>query len=515
MRAVVTSAAVLRSAALAVVGGLTAAASVQPVGLWPLGLVGAGLLVLAWSQARSRKARALAGGAWALALLACTTFWVTDFQVVGYVVLALLGASFFAAAGALVPTRGAWAGAGAAGAITLAEAVRARVPFEGFPMGGLPQGQAAGPLAATARLGGTTLVTLCAALVGAGLVEAVRRRPRGAGALLIVPVLAVGLGAALPPGRRVGSLRVAAVQGGGPRGTRGVETAARDVFERHLAASRTIAPGTADVVVWPEDAVSLPGPAAGSAEGEQLAAEARRLRAVLLVGVVEDVPPDHFRNAEVAYGPDGQVIGRYDKVHRVPFGEYAPLRDVVAKLADLSLLPRDAIAGHGPGILPGPAGQRLGVVISYEVFFGDRARAAIRAGGQVLLVPTNAASYASSQVPDQEVAAARLRASETGRNVVQAAPTGFSAFVAPDGKVSQRTDLGAQAVIAADVPLRTGSTPYVRTGDPPWLLLAVACSALPGAAGSVARRRHRRRKAVQHGRRPGGRGPTAPAEGND
>ncbi|HEV8114812.1 MAG TPA: hypothetical protein VGP53_01135, partial [Acidimicrobiales bacterium] len=114
----------VRPVLLGVLGGLATAASVQPVGLWPLGLVGVGLLTLAWSQATSRKARAGAGALWALSLLACTTFWVTDFQVVGYVVLALLGASFFTAAGALVPSGGAWAGVGAAGAITLAEALR-------------------------------------------------------------------------------------------------------------------------------------------------------------------------------------------------------------------------------------------------------------------------------------------------------------------------------------------------------------------------------------------------------
>ena len=481
----------LRPALTAILGGLVAAASVQPVGLWPAGLAGAGLLVLAWWQATSRPARALAGGLWALSMLLCTTFWVTDFQAVGYVVLALLGASFFTAAGFLVPAGGAWAGVGAAGAITIAESLRARVPFQGFPMGGLPQGQAGGPLAATARLGGTTLVTLAAALVGAALAEAVRRRPVQAVALLLVPVLAAGVGAATPPGREVGSLRVAAVQGGGPRGTRSLETDARDVLDRHLAASRTIPSGSVDLVLWPENAVSLDGPTAGSPEGEELAAEARRLGAVLLVGVVEDLPDARFYNAQLAFGPDGQLIGRYDKVHRVPFGEYAPLRSLVAKVADLSLLPRDAIAGKGPGILPGPDGEPLGVVISYEVFFGDRSRSAIRNGGQLLLVPTNASSYQTSQVPDQEVAAARLRAWETGRNLVQAAPTGFSAFVAPDGTVSQRTDLGAQAVITADVPLRTGLTPYLRTGDQPWLLLALACLVLPGLTALADRRRRR------------------------
>jgi len=160
---------VLRPCLLAALGGLVTAGSVQPVGLWPLGLVGAGLLCLAWSAATRRTARALAGFSWAMALLLCTTLWVIDFQPVGYVVLALLGASFFTVAGAVVPGQGAFAAVGAAGAITVAEALRARIPFQGFPMGGLPQGQAGGPLAAVARIGGTTLVTLVVTLIGAGL----------------------------------------------------------------------------------------------------------------------------------------------------------------------------------------------------------------------------------------------------------------------------------------------------------------------------------------------------------
>jgi len=75
------------------------------------------------------------------------------------------------------------------------------------------------------------------------------------------------------------------------------------------------------------------------------------------------------------------VVDRYDKVRLVPFGEYVPARRLVAALADLSAVPRDALPGRGTGLLRTPAG-RAGVVISYEVLFSDRARAAIRAGGR-------------------------------------------------------------------------------------------------------------------------------------
>jgi apolipoprotein N-acyltransferase len=110
-------------------------------------------------------------------------------------------------------------------------------------------------------------------------------------------------------------------------------------------------------------------------------------------------------------------------------------------------------------------------VISFEIFFSDRARSGIRAGGQILLAPTNTASYATTQVPAAEIATARLRAWETGRDVVMAAPTGFSAVIDAHGRVRQRSRLGRREVLTAVVHRRTGTTPYLGWGDLPALAL--------------------------------------------
>src|SRR5581483_1222646 len=178
-----------------------------------------------------------------------------------------------------------------------------------------------------------------------------------------------------------------------------------------------------------------------------------------------------------AWDPDGTITARYDKVHRVPYGEYIPFRGLVKHLANLDAVPRDAVAGHGPGVLNTAAG-RLGVAISYEVFFSDRARIAVRHGAEVMLVPTNASSFSTGQVPAQELAAARLRARETGRWVIQSAPTGYSAVVTPDGKVLEHSDLGAQDVIQRTVERRAGQTPATRLGDGLPALIALAVAAL-------------------------------------
>ena len=88
--------------------------------------------------------------------------------------------------------------------------------------------------------------------------------------------------------------------------------------------------------------------------------------------------------------------------------------------------------------------------------------------------PTNGASYSGTILQTQQVASSRLRALESGRWVVQAAPTGFSAFVSPDGDVIDRTSVSERAVIRHAVELRHGETWYTRLGDKPIILVMIA-----------------------------------------
>ncbi|HXW34793.1 MAG TPA: apolipoprotein N-acyltransferase, partial [Acidimicrobiales bacterium] len=204
----------------------------------------------------------------------------------------------------------------------------------------------------------------------------------------------------------------------------------------------------------------------------QLSSLARRLHATLVVGVTETISQTAFRNEVVAFGPDGRLVDRYEKVHRVPFGEYVPFRGFFSHLANLSAVPRDAVPGTGDGVLHTPAGE-LGTMVSYEVFFSDRGRTATRNGANLLIVPTNTSSYSTGQVPAQEIAAARLQAIAQGRDLLQAAPTGYSALIENSGRVLARTSLGTRAVLVGNLRLRDGETLYVAWGDVPVLVVSL------------------------------------------
>jgi apolipoprotein N-acyltransferase len=455
---------------------LLLAASLPPwpvsTGAWPLGLLGAGLLAASVDRQRL-PARLLAGFVAGLGLYVPGLWWMRDFSLPGYVVATLLQAAILAAG--VAPGRRAVA---FPAALVLVEAVRGAWPFGGMPISGIDLGQVGGPLVGAARIGGRLLVVAMVGIGGLAVAGLLRRRWAAAGIGATVVLALSVLGAVAPDGSVDGPLTVAVVQGGGPRGLRAVLRDPGPVFDRQVEAMGQVQ-RPVDLVLWPEDVVDVEREIRATPEGATLSELARAHGTTLVAGVVEDVEGGRFRNAAVAWGPDGALVDRTDKVHRVPFGEYVPARSFFDAFADLSAVPRDAIPGRGPGILDTPSG-RLGVVISYEIFFPERARDAVRAGGRLVLVPTNASSYRDEQIPAQEVAVARLRAVETGRWVVQAAPTGYSAVIDHRGRVVVLGGLGGAEVLGAQIDLRGGRTLFVTLGFVPWLLLACALLAAAG-----------------------------------
>ncbi|HEX2575502.1 MAG TPA: apolipoprotein N-acyltransferase [Aquihabitans sp.] len=464
---------VRRPAVRAVAAGVALAGSLPPWGWWPLAFVGLALLdrLLADVPWRSRLARGTVLG---LALFGPTVIWITQLTAPGYVVAVAVFAALTGASCALVPP-GAGRRTALVGAWALAESLRMAWPFGGAPLSLLAVGQVGGPLAGIARTGGVLAITLATVAIGVALSAAVARRWRPAAVGAAGAVVLLLLAAVAPQGRDTGrTVDVALVQGGGEQGTRAIDSDSRVVFERHVDATVDEVPPGMDLVLWPENVVDTDGEVQDAREGRELQQLARQLDASLLVGTIEGISDTRFRNSQQVLDAEGDWGDRYVKVQRVPFGEWVPFRSFIERFAPDTLARRDATVSRQSGLLRTDAGP-LATVISWEVFFGHRARSAVRAGGELLYNPTNGSTYTGTFVQTQQVASSRLRAIETGRWEVQVAPTGFSAFVAPDGRVHQRTGTSERAVrVRRDVPLRTGETWYVRWGDLPARVAAVA-----------------------------------------
>jgi apolipoprotein N-acyltransferase len=292
-----------------------------------------------------------------------------------------------------------------------------------------------------------------------------------------VVVLVGGSSLFRPPAPAGGALEVAVVQGDVPlpAAPASPERTA-EVLADHAALTETISPGVFDLVIWPEDVLDLasPRPEPGEEAPEPVAGLARRLGTWFLVGTTSPAGPGRFLNSALVVDPSGRVAGAYDKVRPVPFGEYVPGRRLLTFVTALRAVPRDMVPGPGPRVLPVPGGL-VGTPISYEVAFAGIVRGFAERGAQVIVVPTNTSSYGpDASVAEQELQLTRLRAVELGLWVIQAAPSGVSAIVDPAGVILKRTDLYEAAILTGEVRLGESKTLFVRWGEIPAMLAAMA-----------------------------------------
>jgi len=466
-----------RRGASAVGAGLCICFALPPWGWWPLAIVG----IAWWSVLNVRprwQQRFWVGVGVGLGWFLPSNVWMLMFSPVGWPVGVAIWFGLVTGIASVLCPPNRWGPAALAATIVASEWVRLHAPFGGVPMSLVAVTQARGPLLPFARIGGPLAISLAVGLCGAALAWAadavLAREVRRAGpALLSVGLLVIGLAAALlaPRAHDIRSIEAAAVQGGGKQQTRSYSTDYGEVLQRHLTASSKIRTPV-DLVVWPENVVNVEQ-WKGSYPYQEISDLARSLDATVVAGVVEEADAGHFYNEAVAFDPDGQQVARYDKVRRVPFGEYVPMRFLLDPITRgwVYLPPRDAVPGTRPAVLRTRLGV-LGVAISWEVFFPRRIREASQHGAQILLNPTNGSSYWLTQVQTQQLAMSTLRAVETDRWVIQSAPTGFSAIIDPDGTMVARSGIGEQAVVQARVALRDGRSWWTVVGNTAALLLA-------------------------------------------
>lgn len=364
------------------------------------------------------------------------------------------------------------------------DTLRGFIPLSGFSWGALAYSQVDVawfvPLGRTLGASGVTfvIVGLSVALVDgllamrAGDREDPPRSPlvQAVGLALVTTLVTVGAPAT------EGTLDVIAVQGNDiehwvERDPQAPRTITRNL---HRLTSEAIAEGgQPDLVVWPESAVDRDPSREAWADLGVLASDAASAAGTLVTGVSLDGPDDPRTQRIVGAwqlddGGTAEVADLYIKRRPVPFGEYVPGRRWLEWIPALDQVPRDAIAGPGAQSFTVPPGVDVAVLICFETLFSDLARTNVRAGTSdagLILAITNDASFQRSAEPQQHLAQSQMRAIETGRWVVHAALSGSSAFIDPQGRIHQATDLFTQAAIRREVPLAVAPTPFLRVGD--------------------------------------------------
>lgn len=196
---------------------------------------------------------------------------------------------------------------------------------------------------------------------------------------------------------------------------------------------------------------------------------------------------DSAANSVFAISPDARIVGRYDKAHLVPYGEYLPMPWLLRPLGLSRLVPGDMdfLPGPGPRAIALPGFGNIGVQVCYEIIFsGEVVDPAHRP--RLLFNPSNDAWFGKWGSP-QFLAQARMRAIEEGLPVVRATPTGISAVIAADGRLIATIAHETAGTIDVPIPDARPPTLFSRIGN--WMAAIVAVLLLLGA---VAMRRRAR-----------------------
>lgn len=292
------------------------------------------------------------------------------------------------------------------------------------------------------------------------------------------------------------AVRVAVIQGNIPQELKWDPRARNPIISKYLSLSKDALVDHPDLVVWPE--ASFP---------ELVGEEARSLAKVTQFAAVNKTPvligavtcrDNAYYNSALFISESGIEIGRYNKVHLVPFGEYIPLKklfpflEVVVPIGDidkgdtytvftLARAPDSPSSRTAAGPVVSSA-AKFSVLICFEDVFPELSRRFVKEGADFLINITNDAWYKLTSAADQHLQASVFRAVENRRYLVRSANTGVSAFISPTGFIysvvkdkSQRR-LFVDGYKSARIALmNAGTSFYTRQGDLFVLWCALVC----------------------------------------
>ncbi|MFT4013797.1 MAG: apolipoprotein N-acyltransferase [Paracoccus sp. (in: a-proteobacteria)] len=496
----------LGALALDLGAGLLAALGQAPWNLWLLTVLA--FVFLTWRIATARGPRAAAWhalaagfGHFALAMSWIIEPFLVEPEIYGWMapfalfLMALGGALFWTLPGWLAARLGSGAQGRAmafAGAMLFSDWLRGWI-FTGLPWaltGHIWIATPAGQVAAGFGALGLSALTL---LAGA-LPLIFRGKPgwRGLlpGAALSVLLIALAFSAGLarlarplPPDTQV-HLRL--IQPDAAQALKWDPYWSEVFFRRLLDLSAARDPGqpAPDAVIWPETAVNFLLDQSGSA-AQDIAAFTG---APVILGIQRAEEERYFNS--LTYFSSKGIGPVYDKFHLVPFGEYTPWGDLMARFGIRAFAARHGFgysAGAGPRVMRFENLPPVQPLICYEAVF-SRHLIAGPDRPQWLLQVTNDAWFGKVSGPWQHLAQARLRAIESGLPLMRAANTGVTAVIDARGGIRAELGLNLAGRIDAALPAALPPTPWSRWGDLPALALALILALGPLMTAMRARR---------------------------
>jgi len=225
-------------------------------------------------------------------------------------------------------------------------------------------------------------------------------------------------------------------------------------------------PGNGRLIVWPETAVPFRFQNVNSLR-DQIINLSLKTKSWLIFGSVSSFPKingNDIFNSAYLLSPLGEIKGRYDKVHLVPYGEYVPLRNIMPFIEGFTTGIGDF--SKGPGFYPlSMDNRKIGILICYEAILPFAAREYKNNSAELLVNITNDAWFGATSAPFQHFSMIVFRAVETRLYLVRAANTGISGIIDPTGRIIARTNIFREDALKGNVKFVKIPTLYDKYGD--------------------------------------------------
>ncbi len=271
------------------------------------------------------------------------------------------------------------------------------------------------------------------------------------------------------------ALKIGLVQGNIDQSVKWDKSSQTETLKTYERLSDKVAEQKPDLIIWPETATPF---FFQDAEKYQpfILDIPKKTNAFLLFGApsykVERGKMNYYNSAYLA-SPSGELVGKYDKIHLVPFGEYVPMQPLLFFIGSLG----EGIGDFKPGKeifnFSLPQGK-FGVLICFEIIFPDLCRRFVEKGANFLVTITNDAWFGRTSAPYQHFSMATFRAVENRVFVARAANTGITGFVDPTGKILREGGIFTEEAMSGTIRLSNQKTFYTLHGD----IFAWICSAL-------------------------------------
>lgn len=266
-------------------------------------------------------------------------------------------------------------------------------------------------------------------------------------------------------------IKVALIQGNIEQDMKWDEKYQNEVFDAHVNLTMQASLDKPDLIVWPESATPFYFQADRNFRSKMIEL-AQKERSFILFGTPgyeitdgKNVP----YNRAYLLSPHGDVAGKYDKIHLVPFGEYVPLRKILFFIDKMVVGIGDFQSGEEYTIFKVQSSKfkaqsSFGVLICFEVIFPDLVRRFVKNGAEFLVNITNDGWYGKTAASSQHIAMVAFRAVENRVPVVRAANTGISGIIEPTGKITKETEIFTRTYISGEINIATPLHPPLTKG---------------------------------------------------